>query len=35
MNDLEKLFLSELKDTYDAEQQLLKAMLAKAITHGQ
>jgi ferritin-like metal-binding protein YciE len=26
MNDLEKLFLSELKDTYDAEQQLLKAL---------
>jgi ferritin-like metal-binding protein YciE len=26
MNDLEKLFLSELKDTYNAEQQLLKAL---------
>jgi ferritin-like metal-binding protein YciE len=26
MNDLEKLFLSELKDTYDAEQQLVQAL---------
>ena len=26
MNDLEKLFVSELKDIYDGEQQLLKAL---------
>ena len=26
MNDLEKLFLSELKDIYDGEQQLVKAL---------
>lgn len=26
MNDLEKLFLSELKDIYDGEQQLIKAL---------
>lgn len=26
MNDLEKLFLSELKDIYDCEQQLVKAL---------
>lgn len=34
MNDLQDLFLEELKDTYDAEQQLLKALpkMAKAST---
>src|SRR5437588_24501 len=26
MNDLEKLFLNELKDMYDGEQQLVKAL---------
>jgi ferritin-like metal-binding protein YciE len=37
MNDLEKLFVSELKDIYDGEQQLVKALseLEKTATAGE
>src|SRR5690348_4566440 len=34
MNDLEKLFVSELKDIYDGEQQLVKALSEMEKTAG-